>query len=69
MSSTPHPTKPPEPGTVEAVKKLRDHQTDSVYGKLTEQESGRGLGGDGGMVEETPAEPKDPAKTKERGAP
>jgi hypothetical protein len=39
MSSTPHPSKPPEPGTIDAAKKLRDHQTDSVYGKLTDQES------------------------------
>ncbi len=43
---------PPTPGTIDAAKKLKDHNESSVYGELTDQVAGRRP--DGSIEESSP---------------
>jgi hypothetical protein len=52
MSDQTRPDVPPEPGTLEAAKKLKDHNESSVYGALTDQAAGRRP--DGSIEESSP---------------
>jgi hypothetical protein len=46
------PDVPPVPGTIEAARKLEDHNESSVYGELTDQAGGRQP--DGSIEESAP---------------
>ena len=54
--------KPGEPGTVEAGKRLKDHEADSSHGRLTEQAKARRPDGKEG---EAAVEPTDTPRTSD----